>query len=80
MTDRAYTVKEIDALRACCDNKYLWGNYNGPLFYEDEKGRKRSPISIPCREPEKSVAVEEMVRTFMLAGKTADELIESELP
>lgn len=68
MTDRAYTVREIDALRQACEHKYIWGTYG---YVEGRYPRG-------YRESEMRVAVEEMVRTHMLAGHTADDLYASE--
>lgn len=67
MTERAYTVPEIDALRQVCERKYLWGSYDlAP------NGR----CSRSYMEQDMVVAVEQMVRTFMLAGKTAQDLVD----
>lgn len=83
MTERAYTVKEIDELRWCCENKYIWGRYNGPvkgsfIAPSTENGFTSTMISRTFREADKIVAVEEMVRTHMAAGHTAHDLIQSE--
>jgi len=69
MTERSYTVAEIDALRRAVETKWLFGSYTGHTgssrcYYENEKVR----------------AVEELVRTHMLAGHTADDLYASEKP
>lgn len=74
MTERSYTVQEIDALRRACGDKYIWGRYGGPRM---RPGRGISS-SRGYQEKDKVIAVEEMVRTFMLAGKTAADLIDSE--
>ena len=66
--ERSYTVHELEALRRVVENKYLWGSY-GPFC----SGSSRS-----YREDEKIKAVEEQVRTHMLAGHTADDLLASE--
>lgn len=71
MTDRSYTVNEVDALRKAMNNKYLYDSYT-----PDQK----SCFSRGYREVEKSQVVEEMVRTAMLAGHTADDLYASEKP
>lgn len=72
MTDRAYTVSEIDALREACANKWLWGSYRGPQgSYSDEPSRV-------YYGQEKDVAVEQMVRTHMMAGHTAQDLYASD--
>jgi hypothetical protein len=67
---RAYTVQEIDALRRACECKYMWGSY-APTF--------SSGTSRCYREEEKAKVVEEQVRTHMLAGHTAEDLINSGL-
>ena len=69
---KAYTVQELDALRTVVEKKYLWGSYRGPWPLE------RNVFSREYREADKNKAVEEMVRTHMLAGHTAEELIASE--
>jgi hypothetical protein len=71
MTDRAYTVQEIDALRMCCRHKYLWGHYSGP---------RHDSLSRGYQESDMITAVEEMVRTHMLAGHTADDLKSADHP
>lgn len=66
---RAYTVKELDDLRGTCLSRWLWGSYRGPVG---------DCVSRPYRAEERDRAVEEMVRTHMLAGHTAQDLIDSE--
>lgn len=72
-TSRSYTVREIDDLRIACENKWLFGVYDT---------RPRNGFSVrssrPYRGSEKTRAVEEMVRTHMLAGHTAKDLWDSE--
>lgn len=70
MSERAYTVVELDELRAVVERKWLWGSYRGPLA--DDGSRAYYPH-------EKTIEVEELVRTHMLAGHTAADLISSEL-
>lgn len=74
MTERAYTVQEIDALRQAVDNKYLFGRYRGPAESED------CTNSRPFMEKDRVLTVEQRVRTHMLAGHTAADLLESERP
>ena len=70
MSERKYSVSELDALRHAVENKWLWGRYGGP---------NESGWSSRCyREEEKTKAVEELVRTHMLAGHTAEDLFASE--
>lgn len=71
MTDRSYTVAEIDALRRAVENQFLWGTYHCP---------QQNGISRSYTEAEKVRTVEERVRTWMLAGKTAQDLYDSERP
>ena len=66
--DRAYTVKEIDALRKVVDNVYLFGSN----YY---KKNRNSFQSVNYVKHEKAKIVEERVRTYMLAGITAEDLI-----
>lgn len=68
--ERAYTVSEIEALREACDNKWLYGR-----FTLSQSGSSRSYL-----EDEKTRCVEELVRTYMLAGHVAADLYASERP
>ena len=68
MSERAYTVKELDALRDAVENKFLWGRYNGP-----HEGQFST-----YDHNEMTKTVEERVRTHMLAGHTAEDLLASE--
>lgn len=74
MIERAYTVKEIDALRRAHDNRYLYGRYGGPVYVSGQSGS----MSRSYTEAEKTATVEQLVRTSMLAGHTAEDLLESE--
>ena len=67
MTERAYTVKEIDELVRACERRWLWGTTQMPT------GNGRS-----YRPEEKDKGTHEMARTFMLAGLTADDLYEED--
>ena len=69
MTDRAYTVRELDDLRRVVEHKWLFGSYSLAL---------NNVTSRIYREEEKQKAVEERTRTHMLAGHTAQDLYESE--
>lgn len=71
MTERKYSVREIDDLRAVVERKYLWGSY----AYVAPAG---GGMSRTYRAEEKTVEVEQQVRTHMLAGHTADDLRDSE--
>ena len=72
MVDRAYTVREIDALRRVCEEKWLYGSIGTP---SDGPRESRS-----YKPQDKAVGVEELVRTYMLAGLTADDLLAAALP
>lgn len=67
--DRAYTVKELDALREVVRRKIEWGTYGQP-----------GPTAHGfCQtQPALTAMVEEKVRTHMVAGHTAEDLIASE--
>lgn len=69
MPERAYTVREIDALRSACRDKVLWGSYSGP---------DGDVVSQIFGRGEVESRAEEMVRTFMLAGLTARDLLASD--
>ena len=69
--ERAYTVKELDALRAAIRNRQLWGSYRGPVMNGQQS------YNIPSQS-ELTAVVESQVRTHMLAGHTAEDLIASE--
>jgi hypothetical protein len=71
MSTRAYTVSELDALRQVVEHRWLFGTY----------GRlpgSGSRISRGFQEADKTRAIEEIVRTHMLAGHTAADLLKSE--
>jgi hypothetical protein len=67
MTERSYTVSELDGLRQAVEMKWLFGSYT-------QAGR----CSRAYYERDKTAAVEQLVRTHMLAGHTADDLYASE--
>lgn len=85
MTERAYTVQEIDALRRVVENDELWGRYSGPI---DTSVTTTNPdgswqtVSTGCsrayKPHELAMTVQYRVRTYMLAGLTAADLLESE--
>lgn len=68
MSDRAYTVGEIDALRGAVSNMWLYGSYS-----LQDRGFSRV-----YGEAEKTRCVEEIVRTHMVAGHTAEDLYATE--
>lgn len=72
MSERKYTVKEIDELRDVMEHKYLFGRYNHDYRVSGPRmGRN-------YYEKDKLVAVEEMVRTAMLGGITAADCVASQ--
>ena len=70
--ERRYTVQEIDELREACRDRYLFGT---TYFEFDSSGVLNGR---PYREKEMIVAVEEMVRTYMLARVTAKQIFEED--
>jgi hypothetical protein len=67
MGERAYTVAEIDQLRSACEMRWLWGTAS---FGTGRSGQ----VSRSYREEERAVGVEQLVRTYMLAGITAADI------
>lgn len=70
--NRKYSVAELDDLRKACEHKWIFGRYN-PM-------QINILFSRCYQEPEKTNAVEQMVRTHMIAGHTAKDLYASENP
>ena len=69
--DRAYTVREIDDLRRACEQRWLFGStYRGPGQHSSRS----------YRSEEKDTGVEEMVRTYILAGIVADDIYAADRP
>ena len=60
---RSYTLSEIDELRQLCRMKAIWGNF---FPY--------GQASASYRETDVVVRTEEMLRTYMMAGITADDI------
>ena len=71
MGERAYTVSEIDALRSACRDRVIWGTTNSDYM----RGMSGS-----YREADMVKSAEEMVRTYMLAGITADQIYAEDRP
>ena len=72
--ERAYTIKEIEDLRDLCSDKWLYGS-----FFPFRDGCSRFSRSYKPEERDKGV--EELVRTYMLAGITAEDIwAQSALP
>lgn len=68
---RPYTVEELDELRSIVEHKWLFGCYT-PQRHESGISFSRS-----YKEHEKDIAVEQLVRTHMVAGHTAADLLAS---
>lgn len=68
---RIYTVKELDDLRRVVEDRILFGSCvsNG-----------ESRVSGSYRESDLQIAIEEQVRTHMIAGHRAQDLIEADTP
>jgi hypothetical protein len=62
---RAYTVAEIDALRSALEVRWVWGT----TAQSQTRGMSR-----PYYHEDKIKGVEELVRTAMLAGHTAEDI------
>ncbi len=67
MTDRAYTVVEIDRMRYAVDHVYMLG-------YRVNEAPPQSGVSRSYDEPGRTTCVEELLRTYMLAGIGPEEL------
>lgn len=72
MNDKSYTVQELDALRRAVEARWLFGTCAPP-----GSGWR---MSRQYQGAEKDKAVEELVRTHMLAGHTAQDLENEDLP
>ena len=73
VSERRYTVKEIDELREVCDMRYVWGTT--VLGFDPTGGIHHSRT---YREIERVTAVEQMIRTYMMAGITAKQIREED--
>lgn len=69
MSERRYTVAEIDALRRCHETYYSFRCYSQENVSND---------FVTYRETDRAIVVEQQVRTSMLAGITAEDLIASD--
>lgn len=67
--NRAYTVEELDALRRACSNRWLYGTSDLP---------SGNFMSRSYKEDERVRSVEELVRTHMIAGHVAQDLIDAD--
>lgn len=66
----AYTVSQIDELRRACRTRYLWGTTKPKI--------SNNALSRSFNESDMIKAVEEQVRTYMLAGIFAEDIYESD--
>lgn len=66
MAERAYTVKEVDALRSACEDRYLFGSCVP----------NADRVSVSYKESDMRITVEGWVRTHMIAGHVAQDLID----
>ena len=73
VSERRYTVREIDELRGACRDRYKFGT---TYFEFATSGASR--WSHQYRENEMVVAAEETLRTYMLAGITAEQIWEED--
>ena len=71
MSERKYTVHEIDELRAVCERRWLFGS----AYLSANTGCSRS-----YKSSEKDIGVEQLVRTYMLSGITAQDIYETDRP
>ena len=71
MSDRAYTVKEIDDLRGACEMRWLFGT---------TKIIRNILRGCSYNQRDKDHGIEELVRTYMLAGLVAKDLYEADNP
>lgn len=79
MTERHYTIQEIDELRALVKHKYLWGVYREPPPPERLGGSPKSGdfigfMSNVYRADELATMVEAEVRTLIFAGLTSADI------
>ena len=77
MTERAYTVRELDELRQAVERKWFWGAYRIPLTPPNADGYSVR-LGRTHKGAESDIAIEQIVRTHMLAGHTAADLLASE--
>lgn len=68
MSERSYTVKEIDDLRNVISDRWLFGTSNPDLHHSSR-----------CyKEEERVHCVEDILRTHMIAGHVAQDLREAD--
>jgi len=69
MIERSYTVREINDLRETVKTYLMWGSYIGPYLI-------KSQMSNAYNSNDLDKKVEEQVRTHMMAGHIAKDLID----
>lgn len=69
--NRHYTVSELDDLRRVVEDRLLFGT-----SYNDGRGR----VSRQYSKHELEKQVEEQVRTHMIAGHTAQDILDADTP
>ncbi len=69
MNKTSYTVKEIDDLRRVCETRWLFGT---------TKSEEGLNMSRSYSQLELSKGVEELVRTAMLAGHIAQDILDAD--
>lgn len=75
MTERPYTIAEIDALRSACRTRAVWGT-----TCPRAPPGQTTMMSGGYDEKEMTARVEAHVRTYMHAGKTAEDLYAEDDP
>jgi hypothetical protein len=70
MLERSYTVSEVDALRTALEKRFLFGS-----CAPNHKGRS----SLSYTEEEMAEVVEHRLRTHMIAGHVAQNLIDEDV-
>ena len=68
MDERKYSIREIDKMRAKVENKWLWGCFDG--------NPSSGCWSRTYNREEKIKAVEEMLRTYIVAGLGPEDLVD----
>lgn len=76
--ERAYTVAEIDALRTICDSKWCSGYFFYPPIGDGAHIRDGVVFQFSggrsYKQNERDIGVEQLVRTYMLGGITAEDI------
>lgn len=67
ISNRAYTLQELEELRYICQNKIATGSF-----------RNSSRHGVSMTATEIVIAAESLVRTYMVTGMTADAVVERE--